>query len=41
MQHVDFSRVKLTPAEAAKRADLDPIGRATLATLLDRPVYRF
>ena len=41
MQQVDFSRVKLTPAEAAERADLDPIGRATLATLLDRPVYRF
>ena len=41
MQAVDFSRVKLTPAEAAERGDLDPIGRATLATLLDRPVYRF
>jgi hypothetical protein len=41
MQPVDFSRVQLTPAQAAERADLDPIGRATLATLLDRPVYRF
>jgi len=41
MQPVDFSQVKLTPAEAAARADLDPIGRATLATLLGRPVYRF
>ena len=41
MQAVDFSRVRLTPAEAAARGDLDPIGRATLATLLDRPVYRF
>jgi hypothetical protein len=41
MQSVDFSRVRLTPAEAAQRADLDPTGRATLATLLDRPVYRF
>ncbi len=41
MQPVDFARVKLTPAQAAERADLDPIGRATLATLLDRPVYRF
>ena len=41
MQPVDFSRVRLTPAQAAERADLDPIGRATLATLLDRPVYRF
>lgn len=41
MQAVDFSRVKLTPAEAAERGDLDPIGRTTLATLLDRPVYRF
>src|SRR5215211_8911319 len=41
MQAVDFSRVQLTPAQAAERADLDPIGRATLATLLDRPVYRF
>src|SRR6186997_284530 len=41
MQPVDFSRVRLTPAQAAERADLDAIGRATLATLLDRPVYRF
>jgi len=41
LQAVDFSRVTLTPAEAAERGDLDPIGRATLATLLDRPVYRF
>jgi hypothetical protein len=41
MQPVDFSRVRLTPAQAAERADLDPVGRATLATLLDRPVYRF
>ena len=41
MHPVDFSRVELTPAQAAERADLDPVGRATLATLLDRPVYRF
>ena len=41
MHPVDFARVQLTPAQAAERADLDPIGRATLATLLDRPVYRF
>src|SRR5678815_3688520 len=26
MQAVDFSRVRLTPAEAAARGDLDPIG---------------
>ena len=41
MHPVDFARVQLTPAQAAERAQLDPIGRATLATLLDRPVYRF
>ena len=41
MHPVDFARVQLTPAQAAERADLDPMGRATLATLLDRPVYRF
>jgi PepSY-associated transmembrane protein len=40
MQPVDFSRVQLTPAQAAERADLDPTGAATLATLLDRPIYR-
>jgi hypothetical protein len=38
---VDFSRVKLTPAQAAERAALDPPGRATLSTVLDRPAYRF
>jgi hypothetical protein len=41
MHPVDFARVQLTPAQAAERADLDPVGRATLATLIDRPVYRF
>jgi len=41
MHPVDFARVHLTPAQAAERADLDPVGRATLATLIDRPVYRF
>ena len=41
MQPVDFAHVQLTPAQAAERADLDTLGRVTLATLLDRPVYRF
>jgi uncharacterized iron-regulated membrane protein len=40
MHAVDFSRVQLTPAQAAERAELDATGRATLTTLLDRPVYR-
>src|SRR5215211_4679302 len=40
MHAVDFSRVQLTPAQAAERAELDATGPATLTTLLDRPVYR-
>ena len=38
---VDFARVRLTPAEALARAELDTPGRVTLVTLLDRPAYRF
>ena len=41
LQPVDFSRVRVTPAEAAARADIEPRGRVTLSTLLDRPIYRF
>ena len=37
---VDFSRVGLTPAEAAERAGLDQPGRAVLFTILGRPAYR-
>ena len=38
---VDFSRVQMSPAEAAERAGFEPRGRVTLTTLLDRPVFRF
>jgi hypothetical protein len=38
---VDFSRVHLTPAQAAERAALETPGRATLSTVLGRPAYRF
>ena len=38
---VDFSRVQMSPAEAAERAGFEPRGRVTLATLLDRPIFRF
>jgi len=38
---VDFARVQITPAQAAEQAGVDTPGRATLVTLLDRPVYRF
>jgi len=38
---VDFSRVQMSPAEAAERAGFEPRGRVTLATLLERPVFRF
>ena len=38
---VDFSRVRLTPVQAAEAAELESPGRVTLSTILDRPVYRF
>lgn len=38
---VDFSRVTLTAAQAAERVGLDPEGRATLLTVIERPAYRF
>jgi hypothetical protein len=41
LQAIDFSKVQLTPAQAAERAELDTPARVTLATLLDRPAYRF
>jgi hypothetical protein len=41
LQPVDFSRVQLTPAQAAERAAGAPSGRVTLSTLLERPIYRF
>ena len=41
LQPVDFSRVQLTPAQAAERAGVDEPRRTTLSTVLDRPAYRF
>ena len=38
---VDLTRVTLTPAEAAARADYADPPSATLLTVLDRPAYRF
>jgi hypothetical protein len=39
---VDFSRVQLTPVQAAERAGYDASpGRTTLSTVLQRPAYRF
>jgi hypothetical protein len=39
---VDVSRIRVTPAEAASRVDLDQSsGRVALLTVLDRPAYRF
>jgi hypothetical protein len=38
---VDFSRIELTPAQAAERAGVEPAGGATLSTVLERPAYRF
>ena len=38
---VDFSRVALTPVQAAERAELDTPGRVTLTTITERPAYRF
>ena len=44
MADVDLSRVRLTPADAAERAGLDPLdgshGRVRLSTLMERPAYR-
>lgn len=42
LPETDLSRVQLSVAEAAERAGVDPVGtRATLLSVLDRPVYRF
>jgi uncharacterized iron-regulated membrane protein len=37
---VDISQVRLTPTEAAERADASP-GRTLLLSVMDRPAYRF
>jgi uncharacterized iron-regulated membrane protein len=37
---LDLSQVKLTPSEAATKADVEG-GRATLLTVMGRPAYRF
>src|SRR5262245_33803474 len=36
---LDLSAVRLTPAEAAQKADVDA-GQTTLLTVMDRPAYR-
>src|SRR5687768_9512798 len=36
---VDLRAVRLTPAEAARKADVEP-GATTLLTVMDRPAYR-
>ncbi len=41
LQPIEFSRVQLTPAQAAERLGFEPEGRVTLSTLLDRPAYHF
>ena len=41
LQPVDFTRVQLTAAQAAERAEIERPGRVTLSTILDRPAYRF
>ena len=38
---VDFSRVTLSPADAAQRAGLSRPGGAVLVTIMGRPAYRF
>ena len=38
---IDLSSVNLTVAEAAQKAELDPTGRVTFLTIMDRPAYRF
>src|SRR5438093_7638704 len=39
---LDFAAVKLTPAEAVEKAQLDrPPARAALLMVMDRPAYRF
>jgi len=39
---LDILRVKITPAEAAEKAQLEPgSSRVTLLTVMDRPAYRF
>ena len=39
---LDLARVKLTPSEAATRANLDEYGgQVTLLSILERPAYRF
>lgn len=42
MAPVDVAQVRLSPGEAAERAEfLDPPTRATLASVVNRPAYRF
>jgi len=42
LPNVDLSRVRLTPAEALERGNVDPnLGRVVLLTVMDRPAYRF
>jgi hypothetical protein len=38
---VDVSAIRLSPAEAAQRASLADVERASLSTVLGRPAYRF
>jgi hypothetical protein len=37
---LDFARVRVTPSEAAGRADVGAPARATLVSVMDRPAYR-
>src|SRR5215204_1759507 len=42
MAPVDVARVRLTPGEAAERAEFaEPPSRATLLSVMSRPAYRF
>ena len=38
---IDLSKVKLTAAEAAEKAQWDGEGHVILLSILDRPAYRF
>ena len=42
LPNVDLARVRLTPAEALERGNVEPNpGRVVLLTVMDRPAYRF
>jgi uncharacterized iron-regulated membrane protein len=41
LEAIDFSRIQLTPAQAAERAEIDGSPRTTLLTVTERPAYRF